>query len=74
MNRLMADCRRFPNESDCTLTLIGEEDELVEAAVSHVVKIHGNEDTPALREQLRGMLEQENAYVPGEREKEALPH
>lgn len=32
MGRVMADCRRFPSESNCSLTIIGEEEEVVQAA------------------------------------------
>lgn len=70
---MMADCRRFPSETDCTMTMIGEESDLIEAAVTHAVMTHGHEDTPEFREQLRGILEPEDAYVLGEREKEAVP-
>jgi Protein of unknown function (DUF1059) len=73
MARKMADCRRFPSESDCSLTIIGEEEELVRAAAEHAVSVHGHEDTPELREQIRGMLEPEGAFTPGKREKEPLP-
>ncbi|HET7486023.1 MAG TPA: DUF1059 domain-containing protein [Solirubrobacterales bacterium] len=69
----MADCRRFESESNCTLTIIGEEDEVVNAAAEHAASVHGHEDTPELREQLRGMLEPETAYAPGERQAEAFP-
>lgn len=72
MGRVMADCRRFESESNCTLTIIGEEDEVVEAAAQHAVSAHGHEDTPELREQTRSMLEPEGAYVPGERQSEAF--
>jgi len=73
MSRVMADCRRFPSEMDCSLTIIGEEDEVVGAAAEHAVSVHKHEDTPELREQIVEMLEPEGAYVPGEREKEELP-
>jgi len=73
MSRVMADCRRFPSEMDCSLTIIGEEDEVVRAAAEHAASVHKHEDTPELREQIRGMLEPEAAYQPGEREKEELP-
>lgn len=73
MGRVMADCRRFESESNCTLTIIGEEDEVVEAAAQHAVSVHGHEDTPELREQTRSMLETESAYMPGERQKEPFP-
>ena len=73
MGRMMADCRRFPSESDCSLTIIGEEDEVVRAAAEHAVSVHGHEDTPELREQVKGMLESEEQFTPGEREKEEMP-
>ena len=73
MARRMADCRRFESESNCSLTIIGEEDEVVEAAAQHAVSVHQHEDTPALREDVRGMLEPEESFVIGEREKEPMP-
>jgi len=71
--RVMADCRRFPSETNCSLTIIGNEDEVVRAAAEHAVSVHGHEDTPEFREQLRGLLEPASAYVAGDREKESLP-
>ena len=73
MNRVMADCRRFESESNCTLTIIGEEEEVVTTASQHAAAVHGHEDNAEMREQIRGMLEPESAYVPGKRETEALP-
>jgi hypothetical protein len=73
MARKMADCRRFPSESNCSLTIIGDEDEVIRAAAEHAVSVHGHEDTPELRDQITGMLEPEEAYAPGEREQEPLP-
>ncbi len=49
MGRMMADCRRFPSESKCTLTLIGDEEEVVRAAAEHAVSVHGHQDSPELR-------------------------
>jgi predicted small metal-binding protein len=57
--RKVADCRDYPSEIDCTLTIAGEEDEVVAAAAMHAVAAHKHEDTPELREQLRGMLKDE---------------
>jgi predicted small metal-binding protein len=61
MSRKVADCREFPSESGCTLTITGEEDEVVRAASEHAASVHGHEDTPELREQVRGMLRDEVA-------------
>ena len=73
MSRMMADCRRFPSDSNCSLTIIGEEDEVVRAAAEHAASVHGHEDTPEMREQLRGMLEPAEAYSAEPREQEPLP-
>ncbi|MEV4743709.1 DUF1059 domain-containing protein [Streptomyces sp. NPDC049555] len=57
MTRKTADCRKYPSESHCTLTITGEEDEVLRAATEHAVSVHQHEDSPELREQIRGMLE-----------------
>jgi Protein of unknown function (DUF1059) len=73
MARMMADCRRWPSESDCSLTIIGEEEEVVRAAAEHAASVHGHEDTPELREQLRQFLEPAGQYSNEPRAKEAMP-
>jgi hypothetical protein len=73
MARMMADCRRFESDSNCSLTIIGEENEVIAAAAEHAVAVHGHEDTPEFREQLQGLLEPESGYRPGVRETEPLP-
>jgi len=57
MARKMIDCRKVPSESNCTLTIAGTEDEVIEAGVMHAVAHHGHEDTPELREMIRSGLE-----------------
>jgi hypothetical protein len=57
MGRKMIDCRKAPSENNCTLTIAGREDEVLDAATAHAVSAHGHEDTPELRETLRGVLE-----------------
>jgi predicted small metal-binding protein len=73
MARRMADCRRWPSESKCSLVIIGEEDEVVRAAAQHAASVHGHEDTPELREQVRDFLEPAEEYQPGGRAQEPLP-
>ncbi len=73
MARKMADCRRFESDSNCSLTIIGEEDEVIAAAARHAADAHGHTDTPELRVQLREMLEPEANYVPGTRVPEPFP-
>ncbi|BAG19407.1 MULTISPECIES: DUF1059 domain-containing protein [Streptomyces] len=63
MTRKVADCRNYPSETNCTLAISGEEDEVVRAASEHAASVHGHEDSPALREQIRGMLEDEKVGV-----------
>ena len=42
MARKMIDCRKVPNDIDCTLTIAGTEDETLDAAVAHAVAKHGH--------------------------------
>jgi hypothetical protein len=73
MERFMADCRRFESDSNCQLTIIGPQDDVVAAAAQHAAASHGHEDTPELRDQIRDTLEPESAYVGGERTPEKFP-
>ena len=59
MTRKIIDCRSAPNDVGCTLAITGEPDELVAAAAQHAVTVHGHDDAPGLREQLRGLLADE---------------
>ena len=59
MGRKVADCRDFPSDTNCTLTIAGEEDEVVAAATQHAVSVHGHEDTTEVRDWLRENLKDE---------------
>jgi predicted small metal-binding protein len=59
MARKVADCRDMPSEVGCTLTISGEEEEVVAAAAQHAVAVHGHTDGSELREQVRSMLKEE---------------
>jgi len=61
MARKVADCRDFPSQTKCTLTISGEEEEVVRAAILHAVDVHGHKDTPDFRRQVRGSLKDERA-------------
>ena len=64
MARKMVDCRTMPSEINCTLTIAGEEEEVLDAAVMHAVDKHGHENTPELREQVRaGLVDAEPALA-----------
>jgi hypothetical protein len=56
MPRMMLDCRQMPSESGCSLTLTGEEDEVLEAGAAHAVAVHGHTDDEELRAGLRAGL------------------
>lgn len=59
MTRKYIDCREFPSESGCTVALAADSDnELLEAAVQHAVAVHGHQDTPEFREQLRQLFKE----------------
>jgi predicted small metal-binding protein len=58
--RKVVDCRLFPSEKECTLTIAGTEDEVLKAAAEHAVSSHGHEDTPELREQIRTSMQDES--------------
>jgi predicted small metal-binding protein len=38
------------------LAISGAEEEVLDAAVMHAASVHGHENTPELRESLRGLL------------------
>ena len=73
MARKMADCRRWPSDSHCSLTILGEEEEVVRAAAEHAQSVHGHEDSPELREQIRSFLEPADAYSNEPRVTESMP-
>ena len=54
MSRKYIDCREFPSESNCTVAISADsEDELIDAAAQHAVQVHGHQDSPELRAQLK---------------------
>jgi len=63
MSRVMADCRRFESDNNCSLTIMGEPDEVVAAAAAHAVAAHGHADSAELHEQISAMLEPASSYT-----------
>lgn len=57
MSRKMIDCRKVPSDINCSLTIAGTEDEVLDAAVMHAVDKHGHQNTPELRDMIRSGLE-----------------
>jgi predicted small metal-binding protein len=62
-SRKMIDCRKIPSDRNCSITIAGTEEEVLTLAVRHAVEEHGDQDTPQLREKLRGALADEPAEV-----------
>jgi predicted small metal-binding protein len=57
MTRKYIDCREFPSDTKCSITIAADrEDELLEAAVQHAVAVHKHADTPELRQQLKQVM------------------
>lgn len=53
--------------------VIGEEDEVVQAAAEHAASVHGHENNEELRAQLRDFLEPADQYTPERQAEGALP-
>lgn len=73
MARMMADCRRFPSDANCSLVIIGEEAEVANAALAHAVAVHGHPDDAGTREAISGFLEPAENYQFAARPQEPLP-
>jgi Protein of unknown function (DUF1059) len=59
MSRKYIDCREWPSENNCDLTMSGSEEHVLGAAVAHAVTAHKHQDTPELRAQIRESLKDE---------------
>ncbi len=59
LTRKVADCRDFPSDNGCTLTIAGRVEEVVAAATQHAVSAHGHADTEEVRTWLRENLKDE---------------
>ena len=57
--RKSIDCREYPSEKNCSLKISGTEEEVLDAAVEHAASVHGHENTPELRDQIKQMLKDE---------------
>jgi hypothetical protein len=57
MDRKMIDCRKMPSDTNCSLTIAGTTDEVLDAATAHAVAKHGHEDNAELRDMIRTGME-----------------
>lgn len=54
MTRRYIDCRDYPSVNHCTVAISADsEDELLDVATQHAITVHGHEDSPQLRAELR---------------------
>lgn len=61
MARKYIDCREFPSDTKCSVTIAADsEEELMEVAVQRAVSVHGHRDTPEFRQQLKGAMHEGN--------------
>lgn len=54
--RKVVDCRLYPSDKGCTLSIEGTEAEVLEAATDHAITAHGHTNSPELREQIRSIM------------------
>jgi hypothetical protein len=54
--RTYIDCREIPSEMHCSLTIVGQAEEVLKASAEHAVSTHGHQDGPELREALRSAM------------------
>jgi len=66
-HRKVVDCRLYPSEKGCTLSIEGTEEEVLQAATYHAVSMHGHENSPELRDQIRLIMQ--DVDPPGASEK-----
>jgi predicted small metal-binding protein len=61
LGRKYIDCRDFPGKIKCSVSIAADsEEELLEAVVQHGATVHGYENTPEFREQIRKEFKEGN--------------
>jgi predicted small metal-binding protein len=59
MARKFIDCREYPSDAKCTVAISADSDkELEEAAVQHACTVHGYQDTPEVRAEIRKLFKE----------------
>ncbi len=62
MARMFIDCRKYPSEKNCTVSIAADtRQELIEAAVQHAVAVHGHSDGPQLRAMIGEAIQQDTS-------------
>ena len=73
MSRLMADCRRFPSDTNCSLVIIGEEDEVARAAAETPSQFMDTRTRPSFASRFADSSSPPRTYSAGPRANETLP-
>ncbi len=64
MGRKYIDCREHPGEVKCSIAISADtEDELLTAVMQHGIAVHGFEDSPDLRRQIREGFKEERMHT-----------
>lgn len=64
MGRVCIDCRDYPSDINCSVSLCADSpEELIEAVVEHGTKVHGYQDTAEFREMIRKDMKVGNLLV-----------
>lgn len=61
MSRKFIDCREHPQSGDkqCTIAIAADtEEEVLDAAMQHATAVHGYEDTPEVRSEVRKFVKE----------------
>ncbi|MBA3813500.1 MAG: DUF1059 domain-containing protein [Alphaproteobacteria bacterium] len=56
--RKVIDCRWFPSDTNCSLCIMGTEEEVLKAATEHAISCHGYSDTTEVRKEMQEELRQ----------------
>jgi predicted small metal-binding protein len=60
MARMYIDCRQYPSEMNCSVSIAADsKKELIDAATQHAVAVHGHKDSPELREEIGKMIKEQ---------------
>jgi len=60
MARYHIDCREYPSEKNCTVSIAADsKSELLDAAVQHAVTVHGHKDTPEFRTEIAKLFKEQ---------------
>jgi len=57
--RKVVDCRDTPSDINCSLTIAGTEEEVMEAAVQHMASVHSHPDSPEVRQMVKDGMKDE---------------